>query len=219
MVLHLGEAAAADTPTQPRVVAVLVVRAANRSSSCSSGWPVPPPRGRISMRAGNSQTQVTDGWFLHRNRRKTPLYGVLVAVISGNALGQTVGAESRNVLVIADHMDEPGRFSRRTLLTAAGAALVSADLAATACSDSTEQTHQGTRSKAGAPVDHRFDRMRDQTVGVNLVCAPLLAGVRHPKRPWPAASQRASVTPPISRSPCSCSTTNAGRRPMSCTSR
>jgi hypothetical protein len=64
--------------------------------------------------------------------------------------------------VMADHMDEPGRFSRRTLLTAAGAALVSADLAATACSDSTQQTHQGTVNKAGGLVDHRFDRMRDR---------------------------------------------------------
>ena len=42
----------------------------------------------------------------------------------------------------------PGRFSRRTLLSAAGAALVSADLAATA--------------RAGVLFDQRFDRMRDR---------------------------------------------------------
>ena len=42
----------------------------------------------------------------------------------------------------------PGRFSRRTLLSAAGAALVSADLATTA--------------RAGVLVDQRFDRMRDR---------------------------------------------------------
>ncbi|HWH64636.1 MAG TPA: hypothetical protein VNS99_00985, partial [Gaiellales bacterium] len=42
----------------------------------------------------------------------------------------------------------PGRFSRRTLLSAAAAALVSADLAATA--------------RGGVLVDQRFDRMRDR---------------------------------------------------------
>ena len=50
--------------------------------------------------------------------------------------------------VMADHVGGPGRFSRRTLLSAAGAALVSADLAATA--------------RAGVLVDQRFDRMRDR---------------------------------------------------------
>ncbi len=49
---------------------------------------------------------------------------------------------------MADEVGRPGRFSRRTLLSAAGAALVSADLAATA--------------RAGVLVDHRFDRMRDR---------------------------------------------------------
>ena len=76
------------------------------------------------------------GWFLHRNRRKTP-YSVLVG-------GQMPLMSS----VMADHVGRPGRFSRRTLLSAAGAALVSADLAATA--------------RAGVLVDHRFDRMRDR---------------------------------------------------------
>ena len=50
--------------------------------------------------------------------------------------------------VMADHVGGSGRFSRRTLLSAAGAALVSGDLAATA--------------RAGVLVDHRFDRMRDR---------------------------------------------------------
>ncbi len=49
---------------------------------------------------------------------------------------------------MADQVGRPGRFSRRTLLSAAGAALVSADLAATA--------------RAGVLVDQRFDRMRDR---------------------------------------------------------
>ena len=49
---------------------------------------------------------------------------------------------------MADHGGRPGRFSRRTLLSAAGAALVSTDLAATA--------------RAGVLVDQRFDRMRDR---------------------------------------------------------
>ena len=59
-------------------------------------------------------------------------------------------ATSRTVTspVMADHVGGSGRFSRRTLLSAAGAALVSADLAATA--------------RAGVLVDHRFDRMRDR---------------------------------------------------------
>jgi hypothetical protein len=52
------------------------------------------------------------------------------------------------VLDMADHVGGSGRFSRRTLLSAAGAALVSGDLAATA--------------RAGVLVDHRFDRMRDR---------------------------------------------------------
>jgi hypothetical protein len=49
---------------------------------------------------------------------------------------------------MADHVGGSGRFSRRTLLSAAGAALVSADLAATA--------------RAGVLVDHRFYRMHDR---------------------------------------------------------
>ena len=49
---------------------------------------------------------------------------------------------------MADHLGRSGRFSRRALLSAAGAALISADLAATA--------------GAGVLVDHRFDRMRDR---------------------------------------------------------
>jgi hypothetical protein len=49
---------------------------------------------------------------------------------------------------MADHLSRSGRFSRRTLLSAAGAALVSADLAVTA--------------RAGVLADHRFDRMRDR---------------------------------------------------------
>src|SRR6478609_9023937 len=71
-------------------------------------------------------------------RLASPLSGASIRS-SGLSLGCSV---------MADHGGRPGRFSRRTLLSAAGAALVSADLAATA--------------RAGVLVDQRFDRMRDR---------------------------------------------------------
>jgi hypothetical protein len=62
--------------------------------------------------------------------------------------GANAVAKSLGWFVMADQVGRPGRFSRRTLLSAAGAALVSADLAA--------------KARAGVLVDHRFDRMRDR---------------------------------------------------------
>src|SRR6476660_2414475 len=121
-------------------------------SATNSKQPAKPLRGELRRGHGSGATRRPPAWCPEHRRSHpgkaapVPQHERLVSPLSGASIrssGLSLGCS-----VMADHGGRPGRFSRRTLLSAVGAALVSADLAATA--------------RAGVLVDQRFDRMRDR---------------------------------------------------------